>query len=504
VAVSRIDYLSRDYESLRTSLRQYAQDIFPDWRPGSEGDFGLVLVELFAYMGDILSYYTDRAQMENYLPTATQRESILNLAHILGYVPHSGSPATGSVSLTTVAGTSAPVVVPAGLRVATNRVDQIDGPVIFETAEAVTLPANTAGDAVPVPTDVVEGTTRTGVLLGISDGTPSQVFSLPNAGVYRETINIYIEDPAGSIVLQPDGGGPTVNVQQWLQVDRLLGETGAGRVYEARLSAAVTNVYFGDDLSGEIPATGLNIYATYRYGVGSWGNLSPGALRNVDTTGTTGLTAVRVAATGENEYQSTATTGGADEETNQSIRDNAPLAFRSQERVVTAKDFVSVALGTPGVSTAAAVLGSFTSVTMYITGPGSTAASSVLKTAVLDRLRERVLAGVEVQVLDPVFQPIDFGTALSPIVITVTEGYPPAVVDDAVRRSIVNMMAELPAETPLAASDVYAAIIGVDGVQRVAIPVITRASGATQTDTSTITPQAWEVLNVGTINLSVV
>jgi hypothetical protein len=341
------------------------------------------------------------------------------------------------------------------------------------------------------------------VLLGTSDGTPGQVFALPNSGVYRETINLYIEDPLGSIVLQPDGGGPTVTVQQWLQVDRLLGENSRGRVYEARLSASVTNVYFGDDLSGEIPATGLDIYATYRYGVGTWGNLPPGALRNVDTTGTTGLTAVRVAATGENAYLSSATLGGADEETNQSIRDNAPLAFRSQDRVVTKQDFVSVALGTPGVSTAAAVVGSFTYVTVYITGPGSTTATNTLKTAVLDRLSARVLAGVEVVVSNPAFQPVDFGTVGSPISVTVTEGYPPLVVDDAVRRAIIHMMTELPAETPLAASDVYAAIIGVDGVQRVAIPVITRSTGSTQTDTSTITPLPWEVLSVGTINLTV-
>jgi hypothetical protein len=504
LAVPRIDYLSRDYEGFRTSLRQYAQSTFPEWTPGSEGDFGLVLVELFSYMGDILSYYTDRAQFENYLPTATQRESILNLAYILGYVPHSGSPATGSVSLTTVAGTAGEVVVPTGLRVATNSVAQIDGPVVFETQEEVTLPVNPDGTAVPVAVAVTEGTARTGVLLGTSDGTPGQVYPLPNTGVYRESINIYIEDPAGSIVLQPEGGGPTVNVQQWVQVDRLLGEAGAGRVFEARLSSSVTNVFFGDDLSGDIPPTGLRIFATYRHGVGSWGNVPAGAVRNVDITGTSGLTAVRVASTGLDTYVSTAMTGGADEESDRSIRDNAPLAFRSQDRVVTLKDFVSVALGTPGVRTAAAVAGYFTSVTLYITGPGGLTASEELKEAVLDRLRDRVLGGVAVTISDPTFQPIDFGTVASPISVTVDPGYPPAVVSDAVERAILNLVVEMPAERALAASDVYAAISAVNGVQQVQIPVITRSTGSTQTDTATITPQPWEVFTAGAINLTVV
>jgi hypothetical protein len=502
VAVPRIDYLSRDYEGFRTSLQQYAQATFPEWTPGSEGDFGLVLVELFSYMGDILSYYTDRAQFENYLLTATQRESILNLAHMLGYVPHTGSPATGSLSLTTVSGTSSAVSVPAGLRIATERVDQIDGPVVFETAAAVELPSNLSGNAAPVSVAIVEGTTRAGVLLGTSEGTPGQVFALPNTGVYRETITIYVEDPSGSIVLQPEDGGPTVNVQQWLQVDQLLGEAGAGRVFESRLSATSSSVFFGDDLSGDIPATGLRIYATYRYGYGSWGNVPAGAVRNVDTTGTSGLAAVRVATSSEGEYLSTATTGGSDEESNTSIRSNAPLAFRSQDRVVTLPDFVSVALGTPGVNTAAAVAGYFTSVTLFITGPGGVVASDTLKEAVLDRLRTRVLGGVSVTISDPSFQPIDFGASGNPIQIALADGYSATTVEDAVRRAILNLLDEMPAERPLAVSDVYAAVSAVDGVAQVQIPVITRSSGATQTDTATITPQPWEVFIEGSIYLT--
>lgn len=503
MAVPRIDYLSRDYEGFRTSLRRYAQSTFPEWTPGSEGDFGLVLVELFSYMGDILSYYTDRAQFENYLPTATQRESILNLSYMLGYLPHSGSPANGTVSLTTVSGTTGAVVVPVGLKIATNRVEQIDGPVVYETTQSVTLPANPNGDAVPISVAVVEGTTRSGVLLGTSDGTPGQVFALPNSGVYRDTIVVYIEDPTGSIVLQPDGGGSTVNVQQWLQVDRLLGQTGAGRVFESRLSASTSNVFFGDGLSGDIPPTGLRVYAKYRYGVGAWGNLPAGATRNVDANGDTTLSAVRVAASGANAYLSSAMVGGADEESNQSIRENAPLSFRSQERIVTKQDYVSVALGTPGVSTAAAVVGSFTSVTLFITGPGGTTATALLKQAVVDRLSSRVMAGVSVTVADPSFQPVDFGTVGTPITVKAAAGYPVAVVSDAVRRAITTLMTELPAERALAASDVYAAVSAVDGVDQVSIPVITRTSGATQTNTANITPQPWEVLTVGTINLTI-
>jgi hypothetical protein len=102
----KADYLSRDFAGLRESMLTYAQQVYPEWQPSSEGDFGMMMLELFAYMGDIVSYYTDRAQFENYLPTATQRDSILNLAFMLGYLPNSGSPAAGFIPLTTDKGTA--------------------------------------------------------------------------------------------------------------------------------------------------------------------------------------------------------------------------------------------------------------------------------------------------------------------------------------------------------------------------------------------------------------
>src|SRR5665811_1534843 len=98
----------------------------------------MVLLELFAYMGDILSYYTDRAQFENYLTTATQRESVLGLAYLLGYVPNSGTPATGSVTLVTDA-EMPNTVVPAGTRITTGRIEALDGPVIFEVNTDTTI-----------------------------------------------------------------------------------------------------------------------------------------------------------------------------------------------------------------------------------------------------------------------------------------------------------------------------------------------------------------------------
>ena len=55
-----IDYTNRDYASLLESLLEMAADKLPEWTDRSENDLGRLLLELFAYVGDVLLYYQDR------------------------------------------------------------------------------------------------------------------------------------------------------------------------------------------------------------------------------------------------------------------------------------------------------------------------------------------------------------------------------------------------------------------------------------------------------------
>jgi hypothetical protein len=87
--ITPIDYTSRDYASLREDLIKAVQLRIPQWTADDPTDFGLAIVEAFAYMGDIMSYYIDRAANETFLSTATQRESISAIAKTLGYFPAS-------------------------------------------------------------------------------------------------------------------------------------------------------------------------------------------------------------------------------------------------------------------------------------------------------------------------------------------------------------------------------------------------------------------------------
>ena len=55
-----INYTSRDFESIRTDLVNYAKRYYPDtFKDFGEASFGSLMFYTFAYVGDIMSFYLD-------------------------------------------------------------------------------------------------------------------------------------------------------------------------------------------------------------------------------------------------------------------------------------------------------------------------------------------------------------------------------------------------------------------------------------------------------------
>jgi hypothetical protein len=95
-----INYTSRDYYALREELISRVQARVPNWLGNDPSDFGVALIEAFAYMGDILNYYIDRVANESYISTATQRDTLLNLASMYGYKPSGYVSAVADIEFT--------------------------------------------------------------------------------------------------------------------------------------------------------------------------------------------------------------------------------------------------------------------------------------------------------------------------------------------------------------------------------------------------------------------
>ncbi|MGH2896971.1 MAG: putative baseplate assembly protein [Solirubrobacteraceae bacterium] len=92
-------YLARDYQGLRRLLLDRLARTIPGWTERHIPDLMVTLVEMFAYLGDELSYYQDAVATEAYLQTARQRISMRRHGRLVGYRMHDGCHARAWVSL---------------------------------------------------------------------------------------------------------------------------------------------------------------------------------------------------------------------------------------------------------------------------------------------------------------------------------------------------------------------------------------------------------------------
>jgi hypothetical protein len=83
-----IKYINRDFTSLKQSLveyiKNYYQNSYIDFGPSAPGN---MFIDLAAYVGDVLSFYTDNQVQETLLAYAQEEKNILALAYSLGYKP---------------------------------------------------------------------------------------------------------------------------------------------------------------------------------------------------------------------------------------------------------------------------------------------------------------------------------------------------------------------------------------------------------------------------------
>ena len=83
-----VKYLSKDFNDFKSQLLDFATTYYPDTHKDfSEGSPGMMFLEMAAYVGDVLSFYTDTQLRETFLLLAQEKENIYNIAYALGYKP---------------------------------------------------------------------------------------------------------------------------------------------------------------------------------------------------------------------------------------------------------------------------------------------------------------------------------------------------------------------------------------------------------------------------------
>ena len=95
-----INYLSKDFDSIKADLIDYVKRHFPsDWRDFNDASGGMALLEMIAYVGDILSFNIDRQVNEAYINRAVEIKNIVSLAQNFGYKPKNQTPAVVNLAV---------------------------------------------------------------------------------------------------------------------------------------------------------------------------------------------------------------------------------------------------------------------------------------------------------------------------------------------------------------------------------------------------------------------
>ncbi len=83
--LSQIAYRIGDYNSFRERLLSHLANYLPKLKTRDPKDPAIAILDAWAVVADVLSFYQERIANEGYLLTATERRSVLELARTIGY-----------------------------------------------------------------------------------------------------------------------------------------------------------------------------------------------------------------------------------------------------------------------------------------------------------------------------------------------------------------------------------------------------------------------------------
>jgi len=245
-----------------------------------------------------------------------------------------------------------------------------------------------------------------GEVLGGSDGSANQTFTLTSTPVID-----------GSLVLQIDEGEGFVT---WTEVEDFFGYGPNDQVYVLDPTSGV--VTFGDGTNGQIPVANVssaqtNIVAqTYQFGGGARSNVSAGMISTLMTS-IPGIDSSNVS-------NPVAADGGTDEETVDAAKLRAPEVLNSQDRAVTCGDFELLARQAGPVARAKAlplfnpnfpgveVPGSVTVIIVPNAASPTPRPSPGLLQTVCAYLDQRRLITTELYVMAPTYVPVAVAVAV--------------------------------------------------------------------------------------------
>lgn len=325
-----IESTQLDFARIKESLKTHflASDAFADY------DFDASaldnILDVLAYNTHYNGLIANFALNEAFLNTAQLRGSVLAIAESLGYTPRSKSAAAAVVNLSitnTDVGRPTTATLPVNSRFNTT-IDDVA--YTFYTTESYVATDNGSGLYEFQTSDgssdisIYEGTLKTKSFLVSSNNNPIYIIPDDNMDTSTAVVRVYRNRSSSTF-------------DTYLPYSQAISVDATSTFYGLRESPnGYYELYFGDgSIIGKKPAPGEFIVVTYLSTNSTAGN------------GATTFTPQSSLTVGSGTYTVNVTTvsrsaGGADKESIQSIKQNAPIQFSSQNRLVTADDYIAL------------------------------------------------------------------------------------------------------------------------------------------------------------------
>lgn len=271
--IKRIDYTSRDYEGFKQDMISRIPQRLPEWTDRSDNDAGIVILELLAHQLETISYYNDRVANEVFLSTATQRRSVINHCKLIGY-ELSWHKASRFYQVFEIVPQPTDTVIPKGTQVGTKGSD-IEEPVIFETMEDLIIPSGETGlekdenGEFKYMVEIEQGQSILNEFLGNTDGQSDQRFGFAYSPILRDSIKIYVQEPSRGM-------------STWEQVQDFINSNQDSHHYVTEMNEYdEVFVKFGNGTSGRIPEPYSKVFADYKVGGGTIGNVGTNTITEI-------------------------------------------------------------------------------------------------------------------------------------------------------------------------------------------------------------------------------
>jgi len=385
MASNKLQVSDFDFDDIKANLKSFLQDQseFQDY--DFEGSGFAVLLDLLAYNTHYLGFNANMLANEMYLDSADIRKNIVSLAKMLGYTPTSPKSPTATVDIlmNNIASSVATITMAKGTAFTTT----VDG----ETYQFVTNAEHTL-----TPTNgiykfsnisIFEGTLVT-FKYTVDSTDVDQRFIIPSVSADTSTLKVSVQNSASD-----------TTTSTYTLATGVTSISATSKVYFLQeMEDGKFEVYFGDDVLGNKLDDGNIVILEY-------------IVSNKDEANGASLFTLSGSIDGFSDVSITTVSnaqGGAEAQTKESIRYNAPLQYSAQDRAVTTGDYETIVQSLyPNAQSVSAWGGEddenpvYGVVKIAIKAASGSTLTNTTKTDLVTQLKKYNVAAVRPEIVDP-------------------------------------------------------------------------------------------------------